>query len=96
MTMIIALPPEIERQLHERAQACGQSVDGLALRLIEEALHRNGSAGTEQAEQTFDEILAPVRQGFAESGLSEAELDALFEEAREEVWQERQKEKGGP
>lgn len=91
MTVTISFPPELERQLHERAAANGQSVEGLALRLIEEAL-RNGGTGTKEAEPRLDDILAPIRRGFAESGLSEPELEALFEEAREEVWQERQKE----
>jgi hypothetical protein len=37
----------------------------------------------------IDEILAPIRQGFKESGMSEAELDALFTQARKEVRRER-------
>jgi hypothetical protein len=41
------------------------------------------------AAKSFDEILAPIRQTFQESGMSEDELEALFEEAREEVYQER-------
>jgi hypothetical protein len=38
---------------------------------------------------TLDEILAPIREGFTESCLSD-ELTALFEEAREDVWGEKQ------
>ena len=41
------------------------------------------------AAKSFDEILAPIRRTFQESGMSEGDLDALFEEAREEVYQER-------
>jgi hypothetical protein len=41
------------------------------------------------AAKSFDEILAPIRRTFQESGMSEDDLDALFEEAREEVYQER-------
>ena len=40
--------------------------------------------------KSFDDVLAPIRQGFAESGLSEDELDALFREAREDIYRERQ------
>ena len=40
------------------------------------------------ASKPFAEILAPIRQGFAESGMTDEELTALFEEAREEVYQE--------
>lgn len=39
---------------------------------------------------TIDEILAPIRKQFVESGTTEEELDALIDEAREEVWQEGQ------
>lgn len=37
------------------------------------------------------DLYAPVREQIAESGITEAELDALLEEAREEVWQEKQR-----
>ena len=48
------------------------------------------STPTVRSSQTFDELLASIRRGFQESGMTEEELDALFEEAREEVWQEKQ------
>ncbi len=35
-----------------------------------------------QAPATLADILAPVRRQFAESGMSEDDLDALVEEAR--------------
>lgn len=41
--------------------------------------------------KSFDEILAPIRQGFEESGMSEEDITAMFEQAREEVYQERVK-----
>ncbi|MEP7341116.1 MAG: hypothetical protein ABI977_25525 [Acidobacteriota bacterium] len=45
------------------------------------------------ATQPFDVILASIRHGFQENGMTEEELDALFEEAREEVYRERQSQK---
>ena len=49
--------------------------------------------GTEQAKSTtFDEILAPIREGWEQSGMPEDEIMALFEETRAEVrreWRER-------
>lgn len=36
---------------------------------------------------TIDEILEPIRKQFVESGMTEEDLDALIDEAREEVWQ---------
>ncbi len=41
------------------------------------------------AAKSFDEILAPIRRTFQDSEMSEDDLDAFFEEAREEVYQER-------
>jgi hypothetical protein len=38
-----------------------------------------------QAEKSFDEILAPFRRNFEESGLGDESLDALFTEARREA-----------
>ena len=37
------------------------------------------------AAKSFDEILAPIRKTFQESGASDADLEVLFEEAREVV-----------
>lgn len=42
------------------------------------------------SERPFSEILEPIRRSFDESGMSEAELDTLFETAREQVYQESQ------
>ncbi len=43
------------------------------------------------SEQSFAEILAPIREGFRKSGMTEQQLDALFEEARRKVHQDEQK-----
>jgi hypothetical protein len=37
------------------------------------------------ASLTFDDILAPVREGFAESGITEEELDAAVTKARKAI-----------
>ena len=52
------------------------------------------SAASRAGEKTLAEILAPIHEDFRKSGLTEAELDALLEECREEVWQEKQARKG--
>lgn len=46
------------------------------------------------AQQPFREILAPMRQGFDESGMTEDDLDALVEKAREDFHRERLPEDG--
>lgn len=56
--------------------------------LIEEATERHERIERE-SEKSFAEILAPVHKEFEESGMSEEEIMEMFEEAREEVWQEK-------
>jgi hypothetical protein len=40
--------------------------------------------------RTFDEICAPFAQAVAATGISDEELESVFEEARVEAWQEKQ------
>jgi hypothetical protein len=81
MTYTISLSPTAEKRLHERATAYGQEVTACLNQLIEEAL---------AAKPSVDQVLAPIRRQFQESGMTEEELDALVEEVREEIWQEQQ------
>lgn len=81
MTITIVLSPDTERKLMERAQRSGLDVDALACQLIERGVN---------ADVPLDEILAPFRRQVTESGMSDHDLAALFEEARAEVHQERQ------
>ncbi|MEW6128656.1 MAG: hypothetical protein AB1757_16575 [Acidobacteriota bacterium] len=71
---------EVEPLLEERAKADGCDVQSYVKQLVKNDTFR---------QQTFDEILAPIRKTFQESGMSEDELMMLFEEARDEVYQER-------
>jgi hypothetical protein len=75
----IALPPETEAVLRERARIHGEDVSAYASRLLKDAL----------TGRSVDELLAPFRQQVEESGATDAELDELCEELREEVWQQR-------
>jgi predicted DNA-binding protein len=101
MTITLHLPPETERKLQEWAARTGQTVEGYVQDLVERVVRgTNGAAqATETAasragEKTLAEILAPIHEDFRKSGLTEAELDALLKECREEVWQEKQAGKG--
>lgn len=81
MSIQVELKPEVEAMLQKRALDRGCDVARYVERLIEKDV---------LAAQSFDEILAPIRQGFQESGMSEDELDTFFEEAREAAFQARQ------
>jgi len=84
MDITISIRPEMQEKLRQRATESGQDVEAYVERLIEKEL---------SGPQSIDELLAPVREQFAQSGMTEEELDTLIEEAREEVWHERQAQK---
>jgi hypothetical protein len=64
--------------LRAQAKAAGMTADAYASRLLEEAI-----ALEQEARATpFDTLFAPVQRRFRESGMSEAELDALVDAAR--------------
>jgi hypothetical protein len=95
MSILLHLSPETEHRLRERAKQRGQTLEAYLEMLAElDAANGNAATGPTSRAPTFDEILAPMRQGFAESGLTDEELTALLEEAREEVW--RAKRQGPP
>jgi hypothetical protein len=87
----LSLEPETERKLRDKADHAGLTLEELLSQLADEA-----ARGTDRTQRTFDEILAPVRNGFADCGKSEAELTAEFEAARDEVWQSGQNRKSSP
>lgn len=80
MELTITVPSEVERILEQKAAASGQDVKAFVESMVT----------TQALRPTLDEILAPIRQGFAESGMTEDELDGFLNEVREEVWQEKQ------
>jgi len=76
----ISLPSEVETALLEKASANGKNIQNYIEDLLrKQALH-----------PTLDELLAPVRQDFEESGMSEENLNDFFDDLRDKVWQEKQ------
>jgi plasmid stability protein len=67
MTLCLNVPPHIEAKLRERAAASGQSLDVYAASLLADAL----------TAPTIDELLAPVRKDFINTGMSEQEIMEL-------------------
>lgn len=64
MTLSINLPADVEARLRQRASEVGQTPDSYAARVLADVV----------AMPTIDEILAPVRAEFAQTGMSEQEL----------------------
>ena len=85
MELTITVSDETKSALEQRAHERGyKDVSKYVERLISTDL---------LATKSFDDILAPIRKTFQESGMTDDELEALFEEAREEVYQERKAKK---
>lgn len=88
MTITLELQPETQRKLETLATKNGQDVPEYLGYLIDQTV-RDKSAPTLPVERTFDEILAPFRQGFDESGMNEEETTTLFDEELKAVRAER-------
>lgn len=80
MEITISIPPDVQDRLRQRAVESGQDVAGYVETLIERDL---------SSSMSLRDLYAPVRRQIEQSGISENELDALIEEAREEAYQER-------
>jgi len=76
---ITGLPQGTKEALDELSRSEGKSAEEYLRMLIEVEI---------LSKQSFSEILAPVRQSFRESGMSEDQLEALFEDAREKAHRE--------
>lgn len=85
MALTIEIPTDVEAKLRERARHSGMGAEDIAIRALRETMDNR---------PTMEEILAPWRAAFAKSGCSEEELAEAVEQARDEVWQEKQRRNG--
>ena len=81
MTLTIDLPSELENTVRQQAARRGQDVNGFVLQAVREKVAKA---------RTFEEICQPITNAVAATGMSDQEFDDFFEEARNEVWQEKQ------
>ena len=83
MSLMITLPNELEIKVQQAAARQGWNVEDYVIGAVEVALKK----------PSLDELLAPVRRQFAESGMTEEELTALVKEERRAMWHEKQDKK---
>jgi hypothetical protein len=83
MTVTIAIPPEEEKKLADKAAASGRDVTEYVHQLIKKDIDQ----------PSFEEIFAPVHQAVQDSGMTETELDSLLQTAIDESRQERRAKK---
>lgn len=79
MSTTISIPTELEQKIAQRAALRGLPLE----EYVREVLRRDAEA------PSLDEILAPVREQFAASGMTKEQLDALVEKERQAIWDEK-------
>jgi len=90
MTISITLTPDQERMLEAMARRSGKDPSTYVNDLI--TAHLNDVEP--RAEKTFDQVLAPVWEDRRQSGMTEEEVDAMFQRELEEFRQERLQRRG--
>ncbi len=83
MEITFTISDETAKQLSRRAGKEGQNVSTFMAKIAER----------EAKKPTLDEVLAPVRRQFAESGMNENELTELVREERKAIQKEKRGEK---
>ena len=79
MTLTINLPKDVGVALENKAKLSRRDAAEFVEDLVTKEVNR----------PSLDEILAPIRKNFADSGMSEDDLDALIESERQAVWDEK-------
>ena len=80
-TVTVELLPDTMKKLRAKAVFAGLSLESYLGRLADEDASAGGT--------TFDQIVAPVRAAFRQSGMTDDDVTDLVQEAREEAWQEK-------
>ncbi len=84
MTVVLELEPEIEEALQKKATVDGKDIQNY----IEDSLRKLA------LQPSLNEILAPIRKNFEDTGMSEEELDKLIESERQAMWEEKNGKRG--
>ena len=79
MSLTVTLSNELETKVQQAAARQGWNPEAYVISAVELALRK----------PSLDELLAPIRKQFAESGITEDELTALVKEERRAMWREK-------
>ena len=86
MIELSGISDELLKLLDRMLSQTGSDQSGYILELL-----RKDLLETPHPEMTFEQILSPVHRYVQKSHISEKDLEELFENEREEVWQEYKK-----
>lgn len=90
MTVTLELEPEVEMTASAQAEEEGLPLAEYVEAVVREAVFKRRTV-RQLAEKPFDEILKPFRDEVETSGMSDEELDDLFQNARRLASDERRK-----
>jgi hypothetical protein len=91
MSVTLNLAPETEQKLRACAAQVGQSFEKFVQDLVEKAVTGPKSGSSDfPASLPSDMALELFRQEVQDSGMTDDELHALFDDARDEVYPEKQ------
>ncbi|MGI8668824.1 MAG: hypothetical protein ACR2J3_03140 [Aridibacter sp.] len=89
MTVTLELEPEVEKTASKQAEAEGLPLAKYVELVVKEAIFKRKRV-QQLSEKSFAEILKPFRDEVEASGMSDDELDDLFDKARHEASKARQ------
>jgi hypothetical protein len=81
LSVLVQLPSDLARMIDTLAERRGQDRDQFIVSFLQEQL--DGSA------HSFEEMMAPIAEDFRRSGMTEGDLDALVEQERQAMWDEK-------
>jgi hypothetical protein len=89
-SVTIDLRPDTEFKLREKAAREGESLEMYIQKIAESAaVSSNGVLATDQRRPSFEDLTGPIAGAVAASGMTDEEVEGLFEEVVDEVRAER-------
>lgn len=92
MSITIELRPEDEQALERRARESGRDLPDYVRHVLEE--HVRSAPHAEAIPGSFDQVLAPVWEGWRRTGMTEEQIDAMFQRELEELRRDRIQRRG--
>jgi hypothetical protein len=81
LSVLVPLPSELVRRIDTLAKRRGQDRAQFIVEFLQEQL--KGFA------PSFEEMMAPIAEDFSQNGMTEEDLDALVEQERQTLWDEK-------
>jgi predicted transcriptional regulator len=81
LSVMVTLPSDLARTIDALAERRGQSRAQCIVSVVREQLDRKAPS--------FAELMAPMADDFRRSGMTEEDLDALVEQERQAIWDEK-------